>query len=355
MFAYVGCYTTPDRKGRGEGITVYRMDAATGAWEQAHLITGIDNPSFLTVDSRQRFLYCVHGGNNFRAVSAFAIDRETGALTYLNTQDSGGPNPVALSVHPSDRMLVVANYANGTAAALPINADGTLGPRSDLATQSGPPGPHPAEQAAPHPHHIPFDPTGRFLGVPDKGLDRVYLYELEIERGRLLPPDPPFVAVQAGAGPRHMAFHPALPYAYVINELDSTIGVYAYDGERGVLIERQMVSTLPDGYDGTNTTAEIAIAPSGQFLYGSNRGHESIAIFRIDQQSGALTAIGWEPTQGKTPRFFTLDPSGAFLYCANQESDTIVTFGVDRQTGTLTPTGKIVQTGCPVCIVFTQE
>jgi 6-phosphogluconolactonase len=355
MYAYVGCYTTPDRQGRGEGIAVYRMNADTGSWERAHLFAGIDNPSFLALDARQRFLYCVHGGNNFRAVSAFAINRQTGALTYLNTQDSGGPNPVALSVHPSDRWLVVANYANGTAAALPINADGSLAPRGDLATQIGPPGPHPTEQAASHPHHIPFDPAGRFLGVPDKGLDRVYLYRLDTERGRLVPPDPPFVATRPGAGPRHMAFHPRLPCAYVINELDSTLAVYAYDAARGVLTERQIVSTLPEGYTGTSTTAEVALAPSGRFLYGSNRGHDSIAIFAIDRDTGTVTPVGWEPVQGRTPRFFALDPSGRFLYSANQESDTITTFRVDEETGALTATGQVIETGCPVCIVFAED
>lgn len=352
MFAYVGCYTSPDRGGRGAGIEIYRMDPASGAWAHVRRIADVANPSFLALDAEQRTLYCVHGGNDFRAVSAFAVDRETGNLTFLNSEDCGGANPVHVAVHPSGRYLVVANYTDGSAAALPINADGTLGPLSDRVVQTGEPGPHPTEQRSAHPHHIPFDPAGRFLAVPDKGLDRTFIYRFDAARGTLLPGDPPFVMAQPGAGPRHAAFHPHLPYAYVINELDSTLTTFAYDAARGVLDPRQTVPTLPPGYSGESTTAEIAVAPSGRFLYGSNRGHDSIAIFAIDAANGTLTALGWEPSGGQTPRFFALDPSGAFLYAANQTSDAIVAFRVDPSTGALTPTGDVIQTGSPVCIVF---
>lgn len=352
MYVYVGCYTTPDRGGSGEGIAVYRMDHQSGAWARVHLLAGVANPSFLALDSGRRTLYCVHGGNEYRAVSAFAIDRQTGRLTFLNTQDSGGANPVHLDIHPSGRFLVVASYTDGMVAALPINADGTLAPRSDLVAQTGEPGPDPIEQSGPHPHHIPFDPAGRFLAVPDKGLDRTFIYRFDTGRGKLVPGDPPSVPARPGAGPRHAAFHPHLPYAYVINEMDSTITTFGYDAERGKLDPRQTVSTLPPEFTGRSTTAEIAIAPSGRFLYGSNRGHDSIAIFAIDQSIGALTPIGWEPSGGETPRFFALDPSGSFLYSANQGSDTIVTFRVNQTTGALAPTGDVVHTGSPVCIVF---
>jgi 6-phosphogluconolactonase len=352
MFAYVGCYTTPDRKGRGEGIAVYRIAADSGAWSRVQLLADVPNPSFLTIDRAQRFLYCVHGGNTYRAVSAFAIEPESGQLTFLNTQDSGGANPVHLDIHPGGHFMVVASYTDGMVASLPINADGTLGPRSDLVAQTGEHGPHPTEQAAPHPHHNPFDPTGRFVAVPDKGLDRTFIYRFDAERGRLLPGDPPSVAAQPGAGPRHAAFHPRLPCAYVINELDSTITAFAYDADRGVLNPRQTVSTLPPDFIGANTTAEVAIAPSGRFLYGSNRGHDSIAIFAIDPSTGALTSRGWEPSGGAMPRFFALDPSGDYLYAANQESDIIVAFRVDQMTGALALTGQVIETGCPVSIVF---
>src|SRR3954454_6883622 len=176
MFAYVGCYTTLDRGGRGEGIQVYRMDSRSGAWEHVQLLAGIPNPSFLAVDAAGRTLYCVHGGNTYRAASAFAIAPDTGRLTFLNTEDTGGANPVHLDIHPSGRFMVVASYTDGMVAALPINADGTLGPRSDLIAQTGTPGPDPIEQAGPHPHHNPFDPAGRFVAVPDKGLDRTFVY-----------------------------------------------------------------------------------------------------------------------------------------------------------------------------------
>jgi 6-phosphogluconolactonase len=352
MFVYVGCYTTPDRKGRGEGIAVYRIDADSGAWSRVQLLADVANPSFLTIDSAHRFLYCVHGGNTYRAVSAFAIEPQTGQLTFLNTQDCGGANPVHLDIHPGGRFLVVASYTDGMVASLPINADGTLGPRSDLVAQTGGHGPHPTEQTGPHPHHCPFDPAGRFVAVPDKGLDRTFIYRFDAERGTLSPADPPSVAAQSGAGPRHAAFHPRLPYAYVINELDSTITTFGYDAECGVLDPQQTISTLPADFTGANTTAEIAIAPSGRFLYGSNRGHDSIAIFAIDQSTGALTSRGWEPSGGAMPRFFALDPSGNILYAANQEGDTIVAFRVDQTTGALSPTGHVIQTGCPVCIVF---
>jgi 6-phosphogluconolactonase (cycloisomerase 2 family) len=294
----------------------------------------------------------VHGGNDFSQVSAFAIEPSSGRLSLLGSQPSGGANPVALSVDPTDRFLVVANYASGTVAALPIGPDGSLGPASDLVELTGEPGPHPTEQTSSHPHHIAIDPAGRFVLVPDKGLDRVFDFRLEPASGKLVPGEPPSVQARPGAAPRHAAFHPSARYAYVINELDSTLTTYAYDADRGVLRELQVVSTLPPDFAGRNTTAEIAVAPSGRFVYGSNRGQDAIAIFAIDPGSGRLTPVGWEPTQGKKPRYFGLDPSGEFLYAANQDSDTIVSFRVDRAGGMLAPTGQVVRSGSPSCIVF---
>ena len=352
MFAYVGCYTTPDRGGRGEGIAVYRVDGRSGAWAHVQTLAGVANPSFLAVEPGGRFLYCVHGGNAYHAASALAIDPHTGTLTLLNTQASGGPNPVHLAVHPGGRWLAVANYASGTAAVLPINPGGTLGPLAGIAHQTGEPGPHPTEQTAPHPHHIPFDPRGNYLLVPDKGLDRTFVYRFDAKRGTLAPGEMPAAASAPGAGPRHAAFHPHLPCVYVINELDSTLSVFAYDAGRGRLAARQVVSTLPPDFGGTSTTAELALTPSGRFLYGSNRGHDSIAIFAVDPTEGTLTATGWQPCGGRTPRFFALDPAGAFLYCANQQSDTIVPFRVHPDTGALMPSGAVIRTGSPVCIVF---
>ena len=308
---------------------------------------GHPNPSFLTLAPDQRFLYCVHGGNDFSAVSAFARDGETGRLTFLNRQECGGPNPVALVIEPTNRFVAVANYFNGTVGLLPIEADGTLGTLRDLATQTGPPGPHPTEQISPHPHDAVLDPAGRYLVIPDKGLDKVFIYRLDAERGTLVPADPPSVTARPGAAPRHAAFHPRLPYAYIINEIDSTITTYAYDAAHGALDERQILSTLPPDFTGTSTTAEIAVAPSGRFLYGSNRGHDSIAVFAIDTATGTLTPLAWESTQGAMPRFFALDPSGNFLYAANQGSDTIVTFRVDPRRAPSPPPARLSNPAAP--------
>jgi len=349
---YVGCYTTPDRNGHGTGISVYRMDAATGDWTAVQVLEGVPNPSFLALDPSQQHLYCVHGGNDFRQVSAFAIDAETGQLNHLNDQDCGGPNPVHLAVDPTDRALVVADYNSGQVAALPILADGTLGPLSDLAMLPGEPGPHRTEQTGSHPHNVPFDSAGHFVVVPDKGLDRIFVLRLDAAQAKLELNGPPFVQARRGAGPRHIAFHPSLPYAYAINELDSTITTYGYDTDTGVLEPLEVLPSTPSDFTGDDTGAEIVVAPSGRFVYGSNRGHDSIGIFAVDADTGLLAPVGWVPTGGKTPRNFSLDPSGRFLYVGNQDSDTVVTFAVDGATGALTPTGQVVDTGSPVSIVF---
>lgn len=350
MFAYVGCYTTEKRKGHGKGINVYRMDPASGNWSHVQLVEDIVNPSFLAFDRRKRFLYSVHGDMTY--ATAYTIDASTGRLKPLNQQDTGGTNGVHLAVDPTNRFLVVSNYSSGSVAVLPINADGSLAPLSDLVQLQGEPGPHPTQQTRSHPHHNPFDPSGHMLLVPDKGLDKIFAFRLDTDQGKLVPADAPEVATQAGAGPRHVDFHPHLPYVYAINELDSTMATYRYDGAHGALKPLQAVSTLPSDFTGDNTTAEVAVHPSGKFVYGSNRGHDSIVIYSIDQSRGLLTRVGWTPTEGKTPRYFGLDPSGTLLYACNQDSDTVITFRVDQSTGKLTPTGQVVQTGSPVSIVF---
>jgi 6-phosphogluconolactonase len=348
--AYVGGYTTKERNGHGEGISVYRIDPTTGAWTPVQLVKNLVNPSWLLLDRQRRFLYSAHGDGE--VVSAFRIDEPTGQISPLGTQAAKGKNAVRLSVDPGSQFIVVANYSSGTVAVLPINADGSLGPLTDLVELKGKPGPHRTEQASSHPHDIVFDPRGRFIVVPDKGLDAVFLFMLDATSGKLKPANPPSVASRPSAGPRHADFHPTKPHVYVINELDSTITTFRVDGERGALAPLQTITTLPPNFTGNSTTAEIAVAPSGRFLYGSNRGHDSLAIFAIDDATGTLTSIGWEPTQGKTPRFFAIEPSGAFLYAANQDSDTIVTFRVDQGSGKLTPTGHVVEVGSPATIVF---
>jgi 6-phosphogluconolactonase len=346
MFVYVGSRTTQERSGRGEGISVYDMDSASGNWTHVHLVTDLVNPSFLTFDRQQRFLYTVHG--DFSEASAFKLDQQTGHLTFLNQQSTAGANPVHLIVDPTNRFLIVANYATGTLAVLPINPDGSLGSVSKLAKLPGNAGPHKIEQVSSHPHQVSFDRTGRFIVVPDKGLDRVFVFRLD--GGKLVPNEPPWVDAREASAPRHIGFHPGKPYAYVINELDSTVTTYRYNAERGELKPCQIVSTLPPTFTGNSRASEIAVAE--RFVYGSNRGHDSIAIFLIDQATGMLSSAGWESTQGKTPRFFALDSSGKFLYAANENSDTIVTFRIDQATGKLAPTGQVVKTGSPVCIVF---
>ena len=267
-----------------------------------------------------------------------------------NRQATGGSNGVHLAIDATNRFLALANYATGSLALFPINQVGSLGPFSDLALTKGEPGPHRTQQESSHPHHCPFDRTGRYIVVPDKGLDRIFLYRLDTAHGKLIPAVPPHVVTRAGAAPRHVDVHPTRPFAYVINELDSTMSVFTYDGASGALRETQTVSTLPIDFSGKNSCAEVQVAPSGRFLYGSNRGHDS--IFAIDDQTGLLTSVGWEPTHGRTPRFFGLDPSGTQLYAANQGSDTIVIFDVNQATGRLTPTGETVKVMTPTSIVF---
>jgi 6-phosphogluconolactonase (cycloisomerase 2 family) len=262
-----------------------------------------------------------------------------------------GKNPVHLAIDATGKYLVTGNYAAGTVTVLAIEPDGSLGALLDTQKLPGEPGPHRREQASSHPHDVPFDPKMRFVLVPDKGLDRVFVFRLDAASGKLAPNDPPFVEAREGAGPRHIAFHPQLAIAYVNNELDSTVATYKWDGERGSLEPLEVQTTIPPAFTGNNTSSEIAVAPSGRFVYVSNRGHDSIAIFAADA-SGRLAPVGWEPTQGKTPRFFTLDPQANFLYAANQDGDTIVTFRVDTQTGKLAPTGQVVKNLSPCCIVF---
>jgi 6-phosphogluconolactonase (cycloisomerase 2 family) len=347
-FMYVGSFTSRGR-GHGEGLSVYRLNRESDQWALIQVLKDVADPSFLIVDRQGRCLYSAQGDGT--QATAYQIDQATGRLRVLNQQSTGGRNSVHLAIDATNRFLAVANYATGGLAVLPINPDGSLGPLSDQAMLTGPPGPHRPQQESSHPHHCPFDRTGRFIVVPDKGLDKIFVYRLDTTRGTLVA-EPAVVTARAGAAPRHVDFHPNQPWAYVINELDSTITTYQFDPDKGALNPLQIVTTLPSSYTGNNTCAEIAVAPSGRFLYGSNRGHDSIAIFAIDAGTGRLTPVGWEPTQGRTPRFFALDPPGAHLFAANQESDTVVIFRVNQTTGTLTSTGQVVKVATPSTIVF---
>jgi len=350
VFAYVGGYTTRERNGRGRGINVYLVDAASGAFTHVQLLEGITNPSWLGLDRRGRVLYAAHGDGT--EVTAYAIDPVSGHLRGLGGRPTGGKNGVRLGLDAAERFLVCANYSSGTVAVLPVEADGSLGQLCDLVALEGTPGPHRTEQTAAHPHDIAFDPRGRFFLVPDKGLDAVFAFRVDPTSGKLVPAAPPSVASRRGAGPRHAAFHPTRPIAYVLNELDSTLTTYGFDPDRGRLEPLQVVTTLPPEFTGNSTTSEIAVAPTGRYVYASNRGHDSVATFAVDDATGGLSPRGWTPTRGRTPRFIALGPSGGFLYVANQDSDTIVVFAVDQRTGALGPTDHVVVVPSPSTIVF---
>ena len=350
MFAYVGSFTTAQRKARGDGIHVYRADPATGAWTHVQHVGDLMNPSFLALSRDKRFLYAVHGDGDY--ATAFALDPATGQAKVLNKGTTGGKNGVRQAVDPSGKFLVVANYSSGSVAVLAIQPDGSLKDHHQLLALPGEPGPHKTEQASSHPHDAVFDPSGRFVLVPDKGLDRVFVFRFDAATGQLSPAEPGSVKSRAGAGPRHVAFHPKLPIAWVLNELDSTTATYRWDAERGTLTPLQVTTTLPTDFTGDSTASEIAVTPNGRFVYTSNRGHDSVAIYAADAKTGLLKSVGWQSTQGKVPRFIGLDPAGRFLHAANEQGDTVVTFRVDDNSGKLTPTGQTIKNASPVTIVF---
>ena len=352
VFAYAGCYTTGQRHAHGDGIHVYRMDRQTGAWSHIQHIGNLVNPSFLILSRDQRFLYSVHGDEAY--ATAFAVDPESGFLTFLNRAETGGANGVHLATDRSGRFMVVANYAAGSVAVLPVRQDGRLANQIQLIRLQGEPGPNPKEQASSHPHHIVFDPSGGFVLVPDKGFDRVFVFRFDAASGKLSAAEPAAAKARAGSGPRHAAFHPALPLAWVVNELASSVTTYDWDPRHGSLKPVQTLPTLPSGFSGDNTAAEIAVSPDGRFVYCSNRGHDSIAIYSAHPKTGRLSSVGWTPTQGQSPRFIAFDPSHRFLYAANERSDTIVAFRVDSVAGRLTPAGQVVKNASPVTVAFAQ-
>ncbi len=355
-WVYVGSYTRlePYPRGRAEGIAVFRLDPATGALTLLQTAGGALNPSFLALDPTRRFLYAVNGvpeidGHPGGAVSAYAVDRTTGTLTFLNRESCLGSGPSHVSVDRTGQYVFVAMYHGGSVAMLPIQSDGRLGPATDFHQLSGS-SVNPARQDRPHPHSANVDLANRFVLVPDLGQDKILVYRLDLARGKLVPNDPPWATARPGAGPRHLAFHPSGRYAYVINEIDSTIGVYAYNGSAGALDLLQVVSTLPSDFAGENTGAEVRVTASGRFVYGSNRGHDSLAGFAVDEATGRLTPIGFTPTGGTTPRNFTIDDADQLVLAANQDSDTLVAFHLDARTGHLIPTGQVTPSPTPTCV-----
>ena len=349
---YVGTYTGP----KSRGIYLLELDASTGTLTSKGIAAEADNPSFLAIDPSKRFLYAVNEISNFEgtsagSVTAFSIDSKTGLLTQINRQSTRGAGPCHLSVVRDGKVLLVANYGGGSVAAFPLRTDGSVGPASSFIQHEGA-SVDPGRQKEPHAHSIQIDRNERFVVAADLGLDRVFVYRLKTEPVELSPNAPPFARIAPGSGPRHFAFHPDRTHAYVINELKSTVTAFGYDSERGALTEFQTISTLPEGFTGSSYTADIHIHPSGKFLYGSNRGHDSIAVFLVDPVTGRLTAKGQVPTEGKTPRNFAIDPTGRFLLAENQDSDSIVVFQIDPKSGVLTPTGQSVTVPSPVCVKF---
>jgi 6-phosphogluconolactonase len=339
--AYIGTYSSEQR----EGLFSVEWDERSGP--QLHrAIAGLSHPSFLALHPSGRFLYAVNEIDD-GAVSAFAVDAHTGELRPLNRQSSAGCGPCHLTVDATGQFVLVTNYAGGSVAVLPIHADGALAPACAVVQHHGS-STHPQRQTGPHPHSVTLDPANRFALVADLGLDRVIVYSFDAAQGKLAAHGA--VPLKAGAGPRHFAFHPSGRYAYVINELDNTITAFDYDPVEGALSEKQAASALPAGYAGESFCADIHIAPSGRFLYGSNRGHDSVVGFAI-AEDGRLQDAWHTPTGGRWPRNFALDPTGRHLWVANQHSDAIACFLVDPDSGQLIPAGQF-SIPQPACILF---
>ncbi|MEM1507530.1 MAG: lactonase family protein [Candidatus Bathyarchaeia archaeon] len=350
IFAYVGTYTSKD----GGEIYIYRMNPDSGALELVEKVKTLPNPSFLAVDSKHQNLYAVNEimdflGERAGAVSAFSIDGKNGKIFFLNSKSSRGAGPCHISLDVSDRYIFVANYAGGSVCMLPRNQDGSLGDAASFVQHKGS-SINPERQEGPHPHSVVIDPANRHAYVPDLGLDKIIIYELDLEKGKLKQGDQPWVSTKPGSGPRHFTFHPNGRFAYLVNELDSTVVAYAYNERDGSLREIQVESTLPSDFKGENYAADIHASPSGKFLYASNRGHDSLAVFRVDGENGFIETVGHVHTQGRWPRNFAIDPYGTFILVANQYSDSIVSFRVDDKTGMPKPTGHVAHVPAPACV-----
>lgn len=349
---YFGTYT----RSKSKGIYVSRFSTSDGKLTPPELAGEMDNPSSVALHPSGKFLYAVaevdtYQGQQSGFVAGFSIDRTSGNLTPINQAATRGGGPCHLAVDETGMNVLVANYGGGSVACFPVKPDGSLSAASAFDQHTGS-GPNRSRQAGPHAHQVVLSPDNRFAFVPDLGLDSVFIYRFDAANGTLTANDPPVAKLAPGAGPRHFAFRPKGKFAYVICELTSMIAEFSYNAKIGALKELQTVSTLPKDFKGTSSTAEIAVHPNGRFLYGSNRGHDSIAVFAVDSSKGALTLVDHVPTQGKNPRSFAIDPSGRFLLAANQDTDDVAGFRVDQKTGRLTPTGQTIEVGAPVAIVY---
>jgi len=377
LIAYVGTFSSPLRDmlptqvdlppGNGRGIHLFRVDRGSGAMTPIGIVEMGTSPSCLALNAGGTRLYSANetdrvGDDKQGTVSAFAVNRTDGRLDLLNTVRSGGAGPTYVSLHPGGRHLLVANYFGGSVAVLPILADGRLGDASDVKLDAGKVGPAKAPQAPPgsfafsghdrtHAHMIQADPSGRFVLHVDLGLDQIFVWRFDEQRGVLAPNDPPSVSLPPGDGPRHFHFHPNGRWLYSIQEEGSTLVLFDYDAASGRLSSRQTISTLPPGFAGSNFCSEILVSGDGRHVYAGNRLHDSIGIFSVGP-NGDLAFVGEEWTRGNYPRSFTFDPTGRFLYCCNQRGDTLAVFRVDRSTGSLTFTGQYAPVGNPSIIVF---
>ncbi len=355
-FAYIGTYTETGGKPTGsKGIYLSHFDTKSGHFTPPEVAAeGIKNPTALTTDPRHRFLYAVEEIGNLKGLNgsiySFAIDSKSGALKFLNKVSAEGGNPAHLVVDRTGKMLIDANYISGSVISFAINADGSIGRRTGFDQHHG--SSINARQKGPHAHAVVISPDNLFLFVPDLGLDKVFIYRLNPAKATFTPNNPPFVSVNPGLGPRHFAFGAGAKFAYLVCEIGSSVVAFSYDHSTGALKVVQTVSTLPPGFSGLDTSAEIQVHKSGRFLYASNRGNDSITLFRINSEDGRLSQIQVIPTQGKTPRYFAIDPSGKYLIAENQDSNSIVTFTIDQTTGKLTPTGDVIKTPGPCWIVF---
>jgi 6-phosphogluconolactonase (cycloisomerase 2 family) len=369
--AYVGTYSSPKgpegSRGNGTGINLYQVNPSTGALTFRELLANDANPAWLAFDPSRTHLYSANETDTYQgassgSVSAYSIDRSSGHLTALNTVSSQGAGPAHLSVHPSGKYVLVANYAGGTVAVLPVLPNGSLGAATDVKHDNGPVGPARAASAPPgsfaisghdhtHAHMIQSDPSGRFVLAADLGMDQILIWKFDDQKGTLTPNHPGAVPVPPGDGPRHFTFHPNGRWMYSLQEEASTLIAYDYDATQGRLTAKQTISSLPKGFRGTDFTSEVMIAADGKFLYAANRLHDSIAWFTIGP-AGTLTFSGEEWTRGDYPRSFNIDPSGNFLYSCNQRADAIAVFQVNRQSGALKFTGQYTDVGTPGIIIF---
>ena len=351
-FAYVGTYTEKQSK----GIYAYRFNPLTGKFDSLGLAAETSNPSFLAIHPSRKFLYAVNETSNFQnrksgAISAFAIDDRTGKLTLLNQVASQGADPCYVAVDKTGKYVLVANYGGGNVAVFPVLKGGKLGKALHVLQYKGT-GANPERQESPHAHWIDFSPDHRFVVAADLGLDRLNIYKFDPTKGTLVANHPAAVQLKPGSGVRHFAFHPSARFAYAVTEMQSSVVTFSYDPAHGALHELQNISMLPKDFSGKNDAAEIQVHPNGKFLYASNRGHDSIAVFSIDPVKGILTPLEYAPTQGKAPRYFTIDPTGSRLFVANQVSGQIAAFKIDPSTGHLTSTGKVLEIASPVCLKF---